>query len=137
MKNKAIKYKEEDSEFYNTLKERIDNYFKERNISRYANGKMVFKSVICMLLFFGSYALIISDKFSPAVMLILTIVFGISSILVLGNILHDASHNAYSNNPKIDKFLASFMYMIGCSAYIWLVTHDCIHHATTNVPSYD
>ena len=36
--------------FFNTLKERVDNYFKENNISQHANFTMVFKTLFMLSL---------------------------------------------------------------------------------------
>ena len=37
------------SEFYSILKNRVDQYFTENNISKYANATMVIKTIILLL----------------------------------------------------------------------------------------
>lgn len=66
----------EKSEFFATLKKRVDAYFTNKGISRYANGSMYFKTVF----FIGGtlllYYLIFSGWFSLWQMLLFAILLG-------------------------------------------------------------
>lgn len=137
MEIKTFKYKNREEEAYKVLKHRIEQYFKERNITRHADAGVIIKSILNVLITICSYGLIMTDYFSPFVMLLLAIVFGISSIMLVFNIGHDAAHNAFSTNPKINKFLTNTLYLTGSSAYLWDIKHNLNHHSTNNVPEYD
>jgi len=123
--------------FLKTLRKRANNYFSENRIPKYANGLIVFKTIFFLSLFFLSYILFISNQFSPFVTLIFAIVCGLSSVFILFNISHDASHNALFKNRKINKLLTYTFNLIGGSGYMWNITHDKIHHTYPNVINID
>lgn len=123
--------------FLQTLRNRANNYFTENRISKYANGLIVFKTIFFFSLFFLSYLLFISNQFSPLVTLLFAVVCGLSSIFILFNISHDASHNALFSNKKINKLLTYTFNLIGGSGYMWNITHDKIHHTYPNVIDID
>ena len=123
--------------FLKTLRKRANNYFIENNISKNANGLVVFKTLFFLSLFFISYILIISNKFSPGLVLVYAIVCGLSSVLILFNISHDASHNALFKSKKINRLLTYTFNLIGGSGYLWNITHDKIHHIYPNVLDID
>ena len=137
MKVKTFKYKNREEQAYRVLKQRVNQYFKERGITRFANPQVIIKAIIIVLTIFGSYALIMSNHFSPMVMLLLAIIFGIASLMLGFNIAHDAAHNAFSHNSRINKLLAGTMSVIGSSAYVWKIRHNLNHHANSNIPEYD
>ncbi|MEQ9165494.1 MAG: acyl-CoA desaturase, partial [Fulvivirga sp.] len=64
------------AEFYPELKQRIEDYFKSNNISKNANGMMIFKSVFFLGSLIGIYLLIILGNFSLPVLLLLAILLG-------------------------------------------------------------
>ena len=137
--NSMIKY-ERNTEallFLKTLRKRANNYFIENNISKKANGLVVFKTIFFISLFFISYFLLISNKFSPSLALIYAIICGLSSVFILFNISHDASHNALFKSKKINKLLTYTFNLIGGSGYMWNITHDKIHHIYPNVIDID
>ena len=49
-----------DPEFYKELRKRVNNYFKEKNISKYGNLNMVFKSVFMLSLYFIPFILMMT-----------------------------------------------------------------------------
>lgn len=133
-----IKFNNSNSEFYKILKLRVDEYFKNSNTSRFANRAMIIKSIVVLILFFGSYFMLISNYTNNKIfILLLTLLFGFSTALIAFNISHDAAHGAYSQNQKINKILAYSFNMIGVNAYIWNLKHNLSHHSYTNIPSSD
>lgn len=137
IKAKKFKYKNRDEEAYKVLKQRVNQYFNERGISKFANTELVVKAIIIALTMMTCYALIISNHFSPAVMLLLAIVFGVASLMLGFNIGHDAAHNALSYNPRVNRLLARALDVAGASAYVWNIRHNLNHHANSNIPEYD
>src|SRR5690348_4310809 len=135
----AIKYqKQNDCDlFIKTLKRRIDNYFYENKISKYANRFVYFKIGLILIIFFGSYALMISNKFSPAIDLLLGTICGISTVLIVMNIGHDAAHNALSKNKKINNLMSWSIELAGLSHSIWKINHNIIHHPYPNITPID
>ncbi|TVQ00246.1 MAG: acyl-CoA desaturase [Balneolaceae bacterium] len=124
-------------EFGKTVKQRVDQYFEEKGISRHANVQMIVKTVLLLSLYLGSYALIISGQLSLTAMWFLTFIMGIGMAGVGFSISHDALHGAYSSNNKVNRVLGFTFDMLGANGYIWKITHNIIHHTYTNIQGHD
>jgi len=135
--NKVLFTNSSKKDFIITLNKRIESYFKDNNLDKQANWLMVFKSITFLLLFAGIYLLIFFVDFTPVQLLPLVVLFGIAQVLLAFNIAHDASHNAYSKNPFINKTLQYTWNLIGISSYMWDMKHNLAHHTYTNVAGSD
>jgi linoleoyl-CoA desaturase len=69
--------------------------------------------------------------------LLLAILLGLSMAGVGFNIAHDGGHGAYSKSPRINKFMAVTMDLVGVSSYVWFWKHAVIHHRYVNITGYD
>lgn len=49
IKAKKFRYRNRDEEAYKVLKQRVNQYFKERGISKFANTELVVKAIIIAL----------------------------------------------------------------------------------------
>lgn len=125
------------TKFLATTRKRVDQYFKETNTTRNANTQMWIKAVIFLGGFFGTYALIISNLFSPWVMLPLAAALGVFSAFVGFNICHDAIHGSFSSNKTVNKIFSYLFNFLGASPYVWSITHNVVHHTYTNIPGHD
>lgn len=125
-------------EFIRVYRERVDNYFRDNNMSPYANTEMIVKTIIAFLFWGGSYALLMSNILSPyPVLLILAFtMLGYANIFIAFNIMHDACHNAYSANRKVNKILGYTMNFIGGNRYLFTKMHNA-HHAYVNILGID
>ncbi|MCU0450795.1 MAG: acyl-CoA desaturase [Bernardetiaceae bacterium] len=123
--------------FYNTLRKRVDAYFIENQISKHANGLMVFKTVLFMGGFLGLYLVILLGNLSPAVSLLLATVLGVFGAMVGFNVSHDAIHGAYSSRRWVNQLISFSFNIIGASPYVWKLTHNLVHHTYTNIPGHD
>jgi linoleoyl-CoA desaturase len=134
-----IKYQknETDNLFFDKLKKEVRNYFRENKRKDYGNYFIALKTVFLFLLFFGSYGLTISNQFSPNLTLLSGIICGLSSVLIVFNISHDASHNCLFRSRALNKFLTYSFYLVGGNAYVWDITHNKIHHTYPNVADTD
>ena len=64
MELKGVKYSSNASaEFINTLRKRVDEYFRAKQISRHANFNMVLKTIFMLALFFTPLVFIILGTF--------------------------------------------------------------------------
>ena len=99
----SIRFSPAKAEFYSTLNQRVNAYFKESNISRNANWEMVLKTVFMFTLYFVPYILIITGTVANLwAMLGLCIVMGIAIAGIGLSVMHDANHGAYSKK-SMDK----------------------------------
>jgi linoleoyl-CoA desaturase len=124
-------------EFSQTVKQRVNDYFDEKGISRHANFQMVLKTIMLLTLYFGSYFLIISGNFSLNVMWFLTFLMGVGMAGIGFSVSHDALHGAYSSNKYVNSALGYTFDLLGANGYIWKITHNIIHHTYTNIHGHD
>ncbi len=126
------------SEFFATLKIRVDEYFTQNNLSKNANGLMYFKTALFLGGSVGLYFLILLGPFNLYQQWGLTVILGTFLAFIGFNVSHDAIHGAYSSNPTVNKIIGNYsFYFIGGSPYIWNITHNQIHHTYTNIPEHD
>lgn len=125
------------TQFFNTLKERVDNYFFENNISQHANFNMVLKTVFMLCLYFVPYFLIMTQGFSQSLMWILTLVMGLGLAGIGMGVMHDANHGAYSSNPIINKLFSVSLSLVGGDNKNWKTQHNVLHHTYTNIYGHD
>ncbi|MCB0560674.1 MAG: acyl-CoA desaturase [Lewinellaceae bacterium] len=129
--------KKEVADFYPEVRKRVDAYFKSKNIGKHANGAMIAKTVFILTVFIGSYVLLLSNIFSPGVLLLLAIVNGFFTALIGLNIAHDAIHGAFSSNSIVNKAMGLWFNIVGANDYMWMITHNVVHHTYTNIPDHD
>lgn len=125
------------SEFFKTVRYRVDQYFLNSGKQKHANAAMWFKVVFFLSAFLTCYALIISGNLSWAAMLGLAFLLGMCKAFVGFNICHDALHGALSSNKKVNRFFGMLFNLLGASPYIWKISHNAVHHTFTNIPGHD
>jgi linoleoyl-CoA desaturase len=125
------------SSFYSTLRENVDRYFVENNISKNANAVMVLKSVALILLYLGPLALICIYHPGILISLLLWSIMGFGLAGVGMSVMHDAIHGAYSSNDKVDRLLGHIIVLLGGSVYNWRMQHNVMHHTYTNITHLD
>lgn len=125
------------SKFFETLKERVDIFFKENNISRHADSEMVIKSVV--LLSFYTIPFILILIFQPVlwISLIFWAIMGVALAGIGMSIMHDANHGAYSSSDKINTLMGRTLNFIGGSTNNWKIQHNILHHTYTNITYID
>src|SRR5690554_6489388 len=82
-------------DFSKTVKARVNAYFAENNLSKFANAAMIRKTIALFTLYFGSYALIISDILPVWGMWAMCFVMGLGMAGIGFSVSHDALHGAY------------------------------------------
>lgn len=125
------------SEFSRVLRERVNTYFKERKISTNANTEMIVRSVLIVLAWFGTYALLVFGNLPVAVTYPVWGLLGALIALVCVNIGHDAIHGAYTKKKWLKDLLCHSFNINGASAYMWKISHNHAHHNYTNIHGHD
>lgn len=134
----TIKFANIQPEFYATLSQRVNNYFKTSNISRNANMAMVVKTIVMLLLYFVPYGIGISGIVSSyGVYLILCLIMGVGIGGIGLSIMHDACHGSYSTKAWVNNMLGFSLNVIGGNAFNWKVQHNVLHHTYTNIYDVD
>jgi len=124
-------------DFTMEVKQKVNAYFEDNQLSKHANAAMVTKTIVILSSFWGSYALIMSGIFPLWVMWLLSFIMGLSMAGIGFSISHDALHGAYSSNKTINTVLGFTFDMLGANGYIWKITHNIIHHTYTNIHGHD
>lgn len=63
----------------------------------------------------------------------LSILYGFSMAMVQFNLMHDASHRAFSPNKLINRLAANLIMVAGASPTIWRIQHVALHHSAPGV----
>jgi linoleoyl-CoA desaturase len=137
MKTK-IKFTNKDkTQFFSVLKQRVDNYFIENNISQHANATMVFKTIVMLSLYFVPLTIIYSQSTGLMGMWLCSAVMGLGLAGIGMSVMHDANHDAYSANPTINKLIAFSLTIVGGDNRNWKTQHNVLHHTYTNIHEHD
>ncbi len=125
------------SDFYRTLKQRVDTYFSEQKLTRHGNAHMFLKTAIILTLLASSYVLLVF--FSASLLMAVITAFAVAQgfVLVGFNIMHDGNHGSYSRNKAVNRFMGLTMDLIGGSSFIWKQKHNVLHHTYTNIDELD
>jgi linoleoyl-CoA desaturase len=123
--------------FVRDIKTGVAAYFETNRRSTKATWSMWLKTFLLFALVAGSYAAIMSNRFSPLAMLGLAVLLGVGIAGVGFSVSHDALHGAYSDSPKINYLLGLSFDVIGANSYMWKITHNVIHHTYTNIEGVD
>lgn len=129
--------KTQGDQFYKELRSRVNAYFKSNDISRYGNGKMVFKTIFMIFLYLTPVVLNITVISNPWIALLFWAIAGFGMAGIGLSIMHDANHGAYSKKKKVNDRIGSIMMILGGSDVNWRIQHNVLHHTYTNVSTYD
>src|SRR5690606_41032942 len=88
-------------EFSEAVKQRVNAYFENNNLSRHANSSMIVKSIVLLSVYFGTYALLMTGAFPLWAMWLMCVVMGIGMAGIGFSVSHDALHGAYSESNKV------------------------------------
>ncbi len=136
--NLNLKFAAKQQDFFVTLNQRVNSYFKTNNIDRTANSEMVVKTFFMFSLYFIPYAFIMLGGFTSGwIMLSLCVIMGFGKAGIGLSIMHDANHGAYSNKAWVNTALGLSLNIIGGHAFNWRIQHNVLHHTYTNVHDVD
>jgi linoleoyl-CoA desaturase len=134
----AIKFSSARADFFSTLNQRVNEHFKSKNISRYANTQMKVKTVFMFALYSVPYFLMITGTVTNGwgmLALCVAMGFGVAGIGLA--VMHDANHGAYSNKSWINNTIGYSLNVMGAGAFNWKVQHNVLHHTYTNIHEVD
>ena len=139
MNTRVVKFNtDKQKEFIRDLRKNVHRYFKENNITRYANFNMVIKTVFMISLYFVPFILMLTGTvtgFWPVILMWVLMGFGMSGIGL--SIMHDANHGSYSRNKKVNDALGYLINFIGGYRENWKIQHNILHHSYTNIEGFD
>ncbi len=98
---------------------------------------MYLKTAIIFAAFAASYGLLVFAANAWWQAVPLAIVLGLSVVAIGFNVMHDASHGAYSDRPFLNKLMVASLDLVGGSSHFWHWKHVVLHHTFVNVVGYD
>jgi linoleoyl-CoA desaturase len=133
-----IKFNNNNPQFFNELKSRVNAYFEKNNIKPTGNYKLYSKTIILSITLFLSYLwLVFFTPESNALSLLVCIVMGVNVASIGFNVMHDGAHGSYSSRKWVNTFMGFSLNMLGGNVYIWSQKHNINHHSYTNVEGMD
>jgi linoleoyl-CoA desaturase len=125
--------------FYDVMKQEVDNYFRTNSIGQHANTTMVLKTIMMLSLYFVPYIFIVTGlaSVSPWVFYSLWVIMGVGIVGIGTGIMHDSNHGAYSENKTVNMALGSLLNFIGGYDRNWRIQHNILHHTYTNLDGLD
>jgi len=135
--NKLKFSKDEGSDFYKELNERIEQHFSEKGILKTGNKTMIFKIILYFSLDILFYGFMITSTTATG-FYTFYLLMGLSVLLTAFNISHDAVHGVAVKSKFWNKLLFSLSFNLqGNNAYVWGKNHNESHHLYTNVEGSD
>lgn len=126
------------TDFFPTLKSRVDQYFTDNNICKNGNATLYFKTFILIGLYlFPYFYLPFFPETSLGTQYLIWIIGGFGLAGVGMSVMHDAIHESYSANKKINKLVGYSLNLLGASIFNWKNQHNIMHHTYTNVSPLD
>ncbi len=126
-----------DKEFYVELNRRVDLHMTNNGRRERDCPEMYLKTAIILATFIASYGLLVFTSSTWWQALPLAVVLAFATAAIGFNIMHDASHHAYSNIPWVNRLAQKSLDLIGGSSYLWRWKHVVLHHTYTNIYRYD
>ena len=126
-----------DNGFQKELRRRVEAFIREQGLKERDCPRMYLKSAVILATFAITYALLVFAARTWWQALLLALLLGLAVAEIGFNIMHDASHKAYSDRPWVNKLMAMSVDMVGGSSYVWRWKHVVFHHMYVNVHGHD
>src|SRR4030042_790273 len=125
------------SDFRKVINERVNTYLQDNNIPARDVPAMYLKTGVALAWWLGTYLLLLLGHFPPLVNVILCVVWAMAIAGVGFNVMHDASHDGYSDHPRLNRLFSLSGEMLGMSGFRWRTKHNVWHHTYTNIAGFD
>lgn len=114
--------------FYEDIKNMVRDHFKGKGkgAHKMSWGHIGYCFLAWSAMWFCIYLLLVRDATWT------TPLIGILSWYLTGNVMHDASHNAFVNSPWLNRLFSRAAFPYGVSACCWHIQHVMSHHVHTN-----
>ena len=126
-----------DKDFFTTLSKKVDSYLEATGGNRFGSSLTHAKSFFLVLFYFCIYFVLLTCELNTWFSILLVAGMGLTAVMSVFNIVHDASHNVLFKNPKHNRFAAYLGDIMGMNSYIWDIRHNIQHHTFTNVVGGD
>ncbi len=125
--------KSNQTKLFSDLKAESNRYFIENNTSRFGNMSIYIKGFLVLAVYLTAYYHILFKIESILGFVIAYLLMGFSGVMIVFNLVHDASHHALSKYKWINKSITYLGDFVGINTYIWDIRHNIQHHSYTNI----
>lgn len=126
-----------DNAFYIELKRRVDSHMTINGRRERDCPQMYLKTAIILITFVCSYVSLVFVASNWMLAMPLAVLLAFATAAIGFNIMHDASHHAYSAKGWVNKIAALSLDMIGGSSFFWHWKHVVYHHNYANIYDFD
>ncbi|HSN15894.1 MAG TPA: acyl-CoA desaturase [Anaeromyxobacteraceae bacterium] len=123
--------------FHADLRRRVEGWFERTGRSQKANGAMRLKTAAVLVWAAASWGLLIFAPLGPWLSALLAVSLGLAVAGIGFNVMHDANHGSYSDDPRVNGALAFTSDLMGASSWLWRQKHNVLHHTYANVVGMD
>jgi len=121
------------SPFFLGLKAEVEAYLQQQGKTRFGEGRIVAKGLFFFSLLLVSHLGIYLWANAWWQYAVCFVGAGLAAVLIVFNIVHDASHKAISRHKSINTLFRYLGDFVGINTYIWDIRHNLQHHTFTNV----
>jgi len=126
------------NQFYQNLKQSVDEYFKQKKIAKTGNFQLYLKTFLLLGSVVSIYIALMFFNINTAFAIVLAGIFGYLSACIGFSVMHDANHGSYSRSELLNDFIGLIgSNGLGANAFFWKQKHNIIHHTYTNVDGID
>src|SRR5476651_1399602 len=110
-----VSFNNKNSVFFNTLKEKVDSYFKSNNIKETGNYKLYIKTAFLSLSLVALYTILVFFTPNVWISLGLCILMGINLAGIGFNVMHDGAHGSFSTKTWVNEMMGYSLNVMGGS----------------------
>ncbi len=132
-----VTFNNSNSLFFQSVKQSVEDYFRNGNIRKVGNWKLYLKTIILIPLAIAIYVGLLTLHYPAAVGILFSGLLGFTLAAIGFNVMHDACHGSYSRHKWVNELMGLTNNALGGNAYIWKVKHNIIHHTYTNIDGVD
>jgi linoleoyl-CoA desaturase len=126
-----------DNAFHVELKRRVEAHLRATGRRERDCTEMYLKTAIIFASFASFYVLLVFVATTWWQVVPLAVALGLTVVAIGFNVMHDASHEAYSDHAWLNRAMAMSLDLVGGSSYFWRWKHNVFHHTFVNVIGYD
>lgn len=132
-----ISFNNSQSPFFKSLKEKVNHYFTENQISKTGGKKLFYKGLIIGLSGLTLYIILVF--FTPPTLLAIVLcgLLGANLAMIGFNIMHEGGHGSFSKYTWLNEFSAYSLNALGGNIHFWKQKHNIDHHTYTNITGMD
>lgn len=123
--------------FAATLRARVNDYFKTRQLANTGNGKLYVKSITLVTTAIALYTILLALTMPLWLSCLLCILLGINFAAIGFNIMHEGGHQSFAKSKWLNTASAYTLNMLGGTIYFWKQKHNINHHTYTNIDGLD